>query len=165
MLRESRRDAAGKTALVAGAGGMGRAAAAALRALGLRVAMTSRGAERLRRACGSSRHRGVAADEAASRRWDVLVNATPAGSSRDPDGRALDAAWAAPGGIVMEATYRPLETPLRARGAGARSDRDHGRSRLRRAGRRAAPDFLPEIEAPTPLGPATTWALAPNASS
>ena len=143
VLRESGRAAAGKTALVAGAGGMGRAAAAALRALGLQVAITSRGAERLHGAAEALGIEAVAAEEAASRRWDVLVNATPAGSSRDPDGRALDAAWAAPGGIVMEASLPASRDAFRARGAGARSDRDHGRSRVRRAGRRAAPDLSP----------------------
>ena len=82
----------------------------------------------------------------------MLVNATPAGSSRDPGGRALDPAWAAPGGIVMEANYRPLETGFvreaRALGltaiTGDRVYAAQAAAQLR--------IFLPEIEAPA-LGP------------
>jgi 3-dehydroquinate dehydratase/shikimate dehydrogenase len=159
-------DPAGLSALVAGAGGMGRAAAIALRELGCKVSMTSRGQERLRRACETLAIRRVSAEEAASRPWDLLVNATPAGSARDPDARALDAAWAAPRGLVVETNYVPIDTPLvadaRARGLSVIT----GDAVYAAQAAEQLRVFVPAIgHAAQAIREATTWALARNASS
>jgi 3-dehydroquinate dehydratase/shikimate dehydrogenase len=102
----------GLAVLVAGAGGMGRAAAAAVTAMGCRVAMLSRDQGRLRQATQALGVEMVTDASGASRPWDVLINATPAGSSRDPKGTAIDPSWASPQAIVIETNYRPVATPL-----------------------------------------------------
>ena len=92
--------------------------AVALREMGCRVAMTSRGQDRLRRATEALGVERVTAVEAAGRKWDIIVNATPAGSAPAIRTAARStAAWAAPGAIVVETNYRPLATPLVSRGA------------------------------------------------
>jgi 3-dehydroquinate dehydratase/shikimate dehydrogenase len=159
----------GLSALVVGAGGMGRAACVALRESGCRVALTSRGADRLRRAAQALGLERIEAPGADSRKWDILVNATPAGSLRDLKGQAVDPAWAVPGGIVVETNYRPLETPLvrRSRELGLTAVTGdvvyvgQALEQLRL--------FLPgQVDGARPvaaLASATRWALDPNASS
>jgi 3-dehydroquinate dehydratase / shikimate dehydrogenase len=168
-LLKAGRPAAGLSALVCGAGGMGRAAAVALRSLGCQVALASRGADRLQRAAEALGVERVAAPGADGRKWDVLVNATPAGSLRDPGGRAIDPGWGGRGGIVIETNYRPLVTPL------AREARERGLTVITGAAVFAAQAaaqlrlFAPGGADPGDLvesfEDATAWALAPNASS
>jgi 3-dehydroquinate dehydratase/shikimate dehydrogenase len=166
-LAARRREPKGLAALVAGAGGMGRAAAAALREMGCRVSMTSRGADRLARASEALGVERLAPGEAGGRSWDVLINATPAGAlSRDPGGRAIEASWAAPGAIVVETNYRPLETPL-VRDAKKRG-LDVVTGDVVYAAQAAAQLslFAPAIgEGAGRIEAATAWALAQTASS
>jgi shikimate dehydrogenase len=165
-LARSGADPAALSALVAGAGGMGRAAALVLRDLGCKVCMTSRGQERLRRASETLAIKRVAASEAVSRTWDVLVNATPAGSARDPAGRALDAARAAPRGLVIETNYRPVDTPLvrEARARGLEVITGDEVYAAQAAAQLAI--FTPGLaDVARAIREAATWALAPNASS
>jgi shikimate 5-dehydrogenase len=148
---------------------MGRAAAVALAGLGCRVAMTSRGPDRLKRAGEALGIETVAPGTAGGRRWDVLVNATPAGSLRDPKGRAVEPAWAAGGGVVVETNYPPSPTAL------VREARERGLATITGDAVYAAQAaaqlglFLPGAAAPAEaaeaLRAATAWALAPNASS
>jgi 3-dehydroquinate dehydratase / shikimate dehydrogenase len=161
------RPAAGLSALVAGAGGMGRAAAAALRGLGCRVALTSRGPDRLRRAADALEVERLTLAEAGVRKWDVMVNATPAGSvPRDPNGRAIEAAWGAPGGLVVETNYRQGSTPL-VRQARARGLDAIGGDAVYVAQATAQMAlFAPAIgDAAARIEAATAWALSQTASS
>jgi shikimate 5-dehydrogenase len=128
--------------------------------------MTSRGQERLARSAELIQAETLTMAEAGRRRWDVLVNATPAGSLRDPDGRAIDAEWAAPGAVVVETNYRPATTPLvreaRARGldviGGQAVYASQAAAQLR--------IFLPSAgDLAASVRDATTWALQSNASS
>jgi 3-dehydroquinate dehydratase/shikimate dehydrogenase len=97
-------------ALVIGAGGMGRAAAAALRALECRVTMTSRGPERLAPSAQLVGAQFVAAEAAVRGSWDVVVNATPAGSLRDPRAEPFDLANAIRPKLIVECNYLPRKT-------------------------------------------------------
>jgi 3-dehydroquinate dehydratase/shikimate dehydrogenase len=107
----------GGEGLVLGAGGAARAAAVALRELGLGTWVASRGAERAET---------VARDLGLRHGWPeaaprVVVNATPAGGPRAPGIQPLPAAMlGGPGQIVVEMNYRSSDTPLlaaaRARG-------------------------------------------------
>jgi shikimate dehydrogenase/3-dehydroquinate dehydratase type I len=110
----------GAAALVVGVGGAGRAAAWTLRGLGLKTRFVAR-----RPTAGGVPPLGagvpvILASDVKSESADLVINATPAGSPRDPDGRAVDLRWLRPGGFVFETNYLPRETPLlreaRARG-------------------------------------------------
>jgi shikimate dehydrogenase len=131
--------------------------------------MTSRGSDRLRRAGEALDIERIDAPGGEGRTWDVLVNATPAGSLRDPRGVAVDPGWAAKGGIVVETNYRPIETPLvhRARQLGLKTVTGDAVYAAQAAAQLRM--FVPgSFDAPGALRAiqdATAWALDPNASS
>ncbi len=114
MLATIGRDPRDVRALVVGAGGAGRAAVFGLRSLGIDVTLAARDgwkaapvAETFGIPCLGPR----AIPDAG---FDLVVNATPAGSTRDPDGDAVSLAWLRPGAIVFETNYAPRETRLTA---------------------------------------------------
>lgn len=120
-VRDARRSSDGvraSDAVVLGAGGAARAAAAALSDLGFRTRLYSRTPERAEEVAASL---GVDAGSAPTEPPGVLVNATPVGGPRDPEGLPVPASALGPGQIVLEMNYVPAETPLlrAARDAGA----------------------------------------------
>jgi 3-dehydroquinate dehydratase/shikimate dehydrogenase len=97
-------------ALVLGAGGAGRAAAWALRELGFTVTLAARGAARAERAAALLDVRTGEADPGIP--WRVVVNATPVGGPRDPEGLPCPPGIVRADQIVFEMNYVPAETPL-----------------------------------------------------
>jgi 3-dehydroquinate dehydratase/shikimate dehydrogenase len=138
---------AGARAAVVGAGGTGRALAAALRGAGASVVLFNRDVDRGERA---ARGLGVAAapfGALAGFAWDVLVQATPLGR----DGESLPLSWT--GRAVLDAAYGPSVTPLvreaRERGLCVADGRDllAAQARLQfrlHTGVEPAPDVMPE---------------------
>ncbi|MEE2713436.1 MAG: type I 3-dehydroquinate dehydratase [Planctomycetota bacterium] len=96
-------------AVVLGAGGAARAAAAALSDLGLKTRICSRTADR---AIAAASALGVEAGPVPTEPPAVLVNATPVGGLRDPDGIPVPASALGPGQVVLEMNYLPADTPL-----------------------------------------------------
>ncbi len=124
-----------RSVLVLGAGGAARAVAAGLALAGADVVVANRTRERAQRLAESLHHRDAPAghetrvqaldlDRLGDCSFDAIVNATSAGmagggaESTDP---LPPEVACAPGVVVMDAVYRPLQTPLlrRARAAGA----------------------------------------------
>ena len=93
-----------------GAGGAGRAAAWALRELGFTVTLAARTGARAERAAELLDVRAGTADPQVP--WRVIVNATPAGGSRDPDSLPCPPEIVCGDQIVFEMNYLPAETPL-----------------------------------------------------
>lgn len=110
----------GARALVLGAGGGARAAAAGLKSLGAQVHLCARRPEQARR-LAAELEVGVA-DWPPRPPWDVLVNATPVGTWPDIDAMPIDAATTA-GALVYDLVYNPIDTALlrAARQRGART--------------------------------------------
>lgn len=107
-LVRSRLDPSSATVAVVGAGGTGRAIAAALAAVGARTVLYNRNAERGREA---ARRLGVewrALEEVAAAEWDVLVQATPLGKR----GETVVPKRSLNGRLVIDAVYGPRPTPL-----------------------------------------------------
>jgi len=105
-------DPKGKSVVIVGAGGAARAAALALQRKGARVTVLARDAGKARSvAAVVGCHHGPLAD-LANRPWDVLINATPLGSSAFPDATPVPAALLRPNGVVFDMVYDPLETRL-----------------------------------------------------
>ena len=100
----------GKSALVLGAGGAGRAAAWALREAGADVSVWNRTPER----AGAVAHDlGVASVEAPVAA-DLVVNATSVGLRADDSIEELPVAWIEPPEVAVELVYGPQETPFGA---------------------------------------------------
>jgi len=105
-------DLRGKNVVIVGAGGAARAAAFALRAKGARVTVLARN-EAEAAAVGASvgcAHAPLA--DLASRRWDVLINATPVGGAAAPAETPVPARLHRAGTVVFDMVYDPLETRL-----------------------------------------------------
>ncbi len=119
---ETGRSAHGASAVVVGLGGAGFAAASALRAEGFRTTLVSRRSESVGTSPLGPGVTVLAPADVPRAAADVVVNATPTGSVRDPAGRAVDLGWAKAGAVVFETNYRPRATPLTiaARAAGFR---------------------------------------------
>lgn len=98
-------------AVVFGAGGAGRAAAAGLAAEGARVTLVNRSEERGRKAAEALHVAFEPWDEADPSRFDVLVQATPLGR-RDEDALPFDPAAVKPSAVVVDMVYRPRPTRL-----------------------------------------------------
>ncbi len=121
-----------KRIAVVGAGGVGRAAAMGLAAAGATVIIFNRtrmrGDELAMALIPTARGRVSAADMAdlPRTRCDAYVNCTPVGMKDGPAGSppipVAQIAGIAPGAVVMDTIYNPLETPLlaAARAAGLR---------------------------------------------
>jgi 3-dehydroquinate dehydratase/shikimate dehydrogenase len=106
--------AAGRRAVVLGAGGVARAAVAALVESGVSVTISGRSAERsdaVARALGATTADWRARHHAA-RDADIIINATPVGQTPHIDDTPLDADALHDGATVMDTVYRPAETRL-----------------------------------------------------
>ena len=102
----------GRGALVAGAGGVARAAAVALTEAGARVTITNRTA---RRGKALARELGCAfvpRSEARLHEADILVQATSVGMEGGPPGLPLPLEALRRGTVVVETVYRPVRTPF-----------------------------------------------------
>ncbi|HET7217001.1 MAG TPA: shikimate dehydrogenase [Vicinamibacterales bacterium] len=106
---EGRIELQGARCAVLGAGGAARAVAVALVDRGAKVSVCARRSDRAREIADAV---GCDVGEFPPRAgsWDLLVNATPAGSNADP----VDPMGAAPldGKVVYELVYAPADTPL-----------------------------------------------------
>ena len=101
-----------KSILILGAGGAARAAAVALEERGARVRMLARNRERAVRVgsevgCAAGDLSGLLDSE-----WDVLINATPVGSSSLAEQTLVPKALLKKGATVLDMNYDPLETRL-----------------------------------------------------
>lgn len=113
-------------ALVIGAGGVARAAVAALLEGGARVTITNRSQDRAEALVSDFAELGAVEliewNAAASSTPELIVQATSIGMSGGPDesGCPADQGWLETGPAVVETVYNPVETPLvaRARAAG-----------------------------------------------
>lgn len=119
-LCDAGRKVADIAAVVVGTGGAARAALHGLRGADLVVA--GRDAEKRERLAREFGARSCAIDALHAVRHDVLVNTTPLGSRAHPRELAVPRTALRAGSIVLDAVYRPIETPLvlAARAIGAR---------------------------------------------
>lgn len=100
----------GCRAVVVGAGGAARAVVAALHQAGAHVAVHARREETARRLADSVG--GVVATDLSGASWDLLVNATPVGTSPDVEASPVPRR-ALPGvGLVYDLVYNPADTRL-----------------------------------------------------
>ena len=121
-LAEALGGVAGKRIAIVGAGGVGRAAAMGLSAAGAGVTVFNRTrmrADELALALmPTSHHRVEAGDlkELARLRFDAYVNCTPVGMKDGPSDASpipvAEIGKLAPGAVVMDTVYNPLQTPL-----------------------------------------------------
>jgi 3-dehydroquinate dehydratase/shikimate dehydrogenase len=98
--------------VILGAGGAARAAALALLHEGARVTVLARNPQQ---AAAVAKDTGCAVGDLARLAhyaWDVLINATPMGSTSMPGQSPVPVALLRPGTIVFDMVYEPLETPL-----------------------------------------------------
>lgn len=118
-------DLAGKRVAVAGAGGVGRAAAYGLKGAGASVRVFNRTRARAEELAAAAGVEAGGLEELAGEPWDVLVNCTEAGMAGGvSEGlsvvREEDLSNKGGRGVVLDTVYNPEETPLlrAARGAG-----------------------------------------------
>jgi 3-dehydroquinate dehydratase/shikimate dehydrogenase len=110
-----RLDPAGRTAVVAGAGGAARAAAFALAGAGARVFVAARRPEQAKGLAADMGGEALGSLESVSSLdWDVLLNATPVGSGALPGALPVPASALRGGRVVFDMIYEPRETPLLA---------------------------------------------------
>jgi len=113
-------DVAGSRVAIVGAGGAARAAAFALERAGARVTVLARRTEQAAEAAAAAGVEHAPLDAVGALPWDVLVNATPAGSGAAPGLLPVPEPALRPGAVVFDMVYEPRETPLlaaaRARG-------------------------------------------------
>jgi 3-dehydroquinate dehydratase/shikimate dehydrogenase len=100
----------GKTALVLGAGGVGKAIAVGLVNRGAQVALADGEAQRAEQLAGRLECRHVDWSERHSVAADVLVNATPLGMHPNVDATPFDKEHLREGTVVFDAVYTPEET-------------------------------------------------------
>lgn len=112
----------GRSAVVLGAGGASRAAVLALARRGAQVSVLARDAAKAAAVAKAVGGRSGRLADLRDFGWDVLVNATPLGSSQAPDETPVPAALHRPGSVVFDMVYDPVETRLlrEARAAGCR---------------------------------------------
>ena len=107
--------------LVLGAGGAARSIVGALRELGVRPTLAGRDAGRARAFALELDCDSIEWERIPELDCQVLVNATPVGTGGD--GSPVPEHWIPEGGLVLDAVYRPIRTPLlvaaHARGVGA----------------------------------------------
>lgn len=107
---ESRVLLAGSKILVLGAGGAARAAVFGLHAKGANVAVWNRTPEKAQALAKQAGVTTIQRSELASRKFDVIFNATPIGMGADTNtplsAAELNATW------VFDSVYNPIETPL-----------------------------------------------------
>jgi 3-dehydroquinate dehydratase / shikimate dehydrogenase len=120
---EQKMDLKGRRVVILGAGGAARAAAFALRHVGCGVTVLARRPQQAAEvAAAAGCDHGDLAD-LATREWDVLINATPVGSSSEPVKSPVPARLHRAGSVVLDMVYDPLVTPLlrEAQAAGAQT--------------------------------------------
>jgi len=105
-------DLKGRRVVVVGAGGASRAAAFALRDVGGRVTVVARRPEQAAEVAGAVRCEHGDLSRLAELEWDVLINATPVGSTADPGRSLVPSPLHRPGTVVLDMVYDPLVTPL-----------------------------------------------------
>jgi len=102
----------GRTVLVAGAGGAARAAVYGLTKARARVIVTNRSEGRGRTLAGEFGAKFCSLDQIKSVSADILINATPLGMDPWRNKTPFSADLLAPGMVVMDMVYSPLETRL-----------------------------------------------------
>ncbi len=105
-------DPKGKSVVIVGAGGAARAAALALQRKGARVTVLARDAGKARSVAAVVGCQHGPLSDLAKWPWDVLINATPLGSSAFLDQTPVPAELLRPSGVVFDMVYDPLETRL-----------------------------------------------------
>ncbi|MEE8468227.1 MAG: type I 3-dehydroquinate dehydratase [Planctomycetota bacterium] len=96
--------------LVLGAGGAARSIVGALRELGVRPTLAGRDAGRARALALELDCDSIEWERIPELDCQVLVNATPVGTGGD--GSPVPEHWIPEGGLVLDAVYRPIRTPL-----------------------------------------------------
>ena len=98
------------TVLLAGNGGAGRGAAYALRAAGVKLAITGRNIDRVRALAKVCDAEALTKEQACARMFDVLVHSTPLGMYPKVEQSFFDAKI--PAKLVFDMVYNPLDTLL-----------------------------------------------------
>jgi 3-dehydroquinate dehydratase/shikimate dehydrogenase len=113
----------GKNVVILGAGGAARAAAMALRTKGARVTVFARSEAKAAAMAASVGCAHAPLSDLPHRAWDILVNATPVGSSSAPAETPLPTNLHRKGTVVFDMVYDPLETRLlrEAKAAGCKT--------------------------------------------
>ncbi len=112
-------DVRGKRALVIGAGGAARAFCSFLRDQKADIWITNRTISRAEEVAEDFSAQTIGHGEAASERFDAVINCTPLGMAGFPHELPIDPRVFRPGQVVMDAIYNPRITPFLAE-AGAR---------------------------------------------
>lgn len=110
----------GKAVVIVGAGGAARAAALSLRRKGARVTLAARNPGQAAEAAAAVGCGHAPLPDLPRLAWDILVNATPVGSSASAADTVVPRELHRAGTIVLDMVYDPLETRLlrEARAAG-----------------------------------------------
>ncbi len=103
-------DVKGKKVVMVGAGGAARSAALALVRKGAELTVLSRRAEQAQELARAVGCRSGTTDDLSRLSWDVLINATPLGSSSALGETPVPAALHRNGAVVLDMVYDPLET-------------------------------------------------------
>jgi 3-dehydroquinate dehydratase/shikimate dehydrogenase len=103
-------DVKGKPVVILGAGGAARAAALALVRKGAHVTVLARDSDKAAQVAAAVGCGFGALEDAASQAFEVLINATPLGSSDAPNQTPVPASVHREGSIVFDMVYDPLET-------------------------------------------------------
>jgi len=112
LRRAFQRPLGGLRVLVLGSGGAARAAVEAVSSAGGSAFVAARNAKRAAEIASELGARALEMDQLADLAWDALVHCTPQGSLADPGKLPIDPKLLRPGAVVVDAVYRPRETPL-----------------------------------------------------
>ena len=107
---KKRIDVKGKPVVILGAGGAARAAALALVRKGAHVTVLARDPDKAAFVAGAVGCGFGSLDDVAGQAFDVLVNATPVGSSDAPGATPVPSSLHRAGSVVFDMVYDPLET-------------------------------------------------------
>lgn len=102
----------GRSVVIVGAGGAARAAALALHRKGVKVTVLARDGGKARSLAAAVGCQHGPLSDLANRPWDVLINATPLGSTPFLEQTPVPAELLRPNGVVFDMVYEPLETRL-----------------------------------------------------
>ncbi|MGH9885797.1 MAG: shikimate dehydrogenase, partial [bacterium] len=109
---KKRIDVKKRKVVMLGAGGAARSAALSLVRKGALLTVLARRPEQARELASAMGCAGGALEDLDRYTWDVLINATPLGSSLAPDETPVPAALHRKGAVVLDMVYDPLETRL-----------------------------------------------------
>lgn len=152
-----------RRALILGAGGAARAAAAALSDMGFSTLIHARTPER---AQAAARSLGVEAGPLPTSPPAVIVNGTPVGGPRDPEGIPVPGELLGTGQLVMDMNYLPRRTALLTAAEAAGATVIEGAAMYTVQARHQLHHFwagLPDVS--EQLKEAVHWAMAQRASS